>query len=241
MKNLNFTRIILFLFLLIGLLQYSCGLKPPEKQIRVQVVSEDDDSKGLAGAMIVLKKGKKMRSFETLDNGNVTITNILQPPFIMEVSYPKDSDYLPKIVEIDMEKFGSRTSIFETIILEKKTTTIIGKVIDKESLEPVPSITVKLTPGDLIINTEEDGSFSFKSSKIKNGITYTIIFKRDTPIKVGDISYTYEEKKSEITSIDLFKVNDIGEFEIKRLEREASEVIHKTRTVEQGKNEAILE
>lgn len=192
------------------------------RSIVVQVVSQDENSKPLSGAVVVVQKNdKRIKSATTVEGGRVTLSSLANTPFQIKVTYPMDEVYLPAEIDIVENDFQNRSQIFKEIALKKKKTIITGKVIDAGSKSPVPVVSVKVEPEiSNIVDTDKSGNFRIESPQFQAGIIYQVIFKREQPYE----NKIYKENQKILEDIKLYQINDLGTIELESMEIEATDV-----------------
>lgn len=216
------------------LVNMSCiGSKP--KVITVQVISKDEGGKPLPGAQVTIAKGKEARQVTTQENGRMTIETKYAPPFSLKVSYPGDDSFLDTELEITEKDFpGERQQIFKEIYIEKKKTTITGKIVDWESGKPVPIVSVRVEPNiKTVVDSDTAGVFILKSPDFQEGIIYTVYFTRSRPY--NDRKY-YDLQKN-IEDLVLYETIDLGVIEMESMEVEKGIIIDKQMEIVPGRGE----
>lgn len=202
---------------------YTCAGQPP-RVLTVQVVSRDG-GQPLSGAVVTAQKDNKSRSSTTIQGGRTTIDPAPEPPFIIKVEYPYDNTYLPTQIEITGSDFGSGQIPMKEVFLEKKKTSIKGKLIDAVTRKPVPVVSVSIEPGiSQLIDSDTSGVFLIQSSDFKDSIIYKINFKRERPY--NDRAYTEFSKM--LKEIILFETLDLGVIEMESIEIEKGDIIDET-------------
>ena len=188
------------------------------RSLPVQVVSKDENSKAIKGATIRMMRGKDSKTFHTIEGGRVTIEPAYKLPFQLEVSYKADDMYLPKTIDITEDNFNEGKLFI--VRIERKKTVITGKVVDKQTKEPLPVVTVEVKPKVTYVQTDSLGIFHVQSAEIKQGLTYTIKFTREKPIK----NRKYKDFEKNLDNLDIYETNDIGIIEMASYEIEADEM-----------------
>ena len=215
--TISMTAFLMMLFL------EMCAGQPP-KVLTVQVISKDG-GQPLSGAVVTIEKDRKNRSNTTIQGGRTTIDPAYEPPFMVKVEYPFDETYLPAKVEIKESDFDSRPQLFKEISLEKKKTSIKGKIIDSITRKSVPIVSVSIDPGiPQMIDSDTSGIFLLQSSNFKNGIIYTINFRRDQSYN----DRKYKECSKLIEDVPLFETLDLGIIEMESIEIEKGQIIDET-------------
>ena len=208
----QFKLIVKFTILAISMFFTISCIGPKPKVITVQVISKDEGGKPLEGAQVVVSKGKESRQLATLENGRTTIETKYATPFQLRVSYPFDESFLDAEIEITDNDFpGDRQQIFKEVYIEKKKTTITGRIVDWETKKPVPVVSVRVEPGiSTIIDSDTSGVFTLQSPDFKEGVMYTIYFTRSRPYK----NRRYHDLQKNVEDIALFQTVDMGTVEM---------------------------
>jgi len=232
MGNKILLHITIIVILSAGLL--SCiGTKPkieiePDKKLNIKVV--DDAGNILSGAQVQMSKGNNellTQTKETNLDGFLTFEEIFKLPVTLNASYTEG--YVPKTVTITRRDFPpNKRTIEKNIVLERRKTTIYGRVIDRATGEPIKEIiTIKTYPFELIEQTEVDGSYRISTTEFSEGDIITVYAE-----KIG----MYEKNSVQVTILNYWGENRVPEISLKAIPQTETDIMtsDSTETYETG-------
>lgn len=199
-------------FITVGLSMWSCGPPSikvkyePGKRINVRVL--DDDGNTVDGARIIMSRKDYFPLEKTVNkNGLATFDEIFKLPFNLEVQHTEEYNFITRLVTKDDFSNGKRL-VEIPIELERKKTTILGRVVDKETGKPIGELVrIDTYPVIIIEKTKVDGTYRISSTDFDEGDL----------IKVSATLEGYEDDHTTVTIKNYWGENVVPEISIKRL------------------------
>lgn len=208
---------IAFLCLTSFLMLMNCSKGPGvyDKERRITVLVKDEDDNPIERATIKMKKTTKgeerSETWDTHKEGTITIQPIYLLPFELEIS--KGDEFILQTISVTVREFGNnRMSTEIPVTLIRRKTTILGRVVDRDTDKPVPLITVKVSPlSGLETLTNKEGRYRIESAAFYDGGEYTLSAE-----KWGK----YEKGQQTVTITNYWAENPVPDISVKALEQD---------------------
>ncbi|NOX37019.1 MAG: carboxypeptidase regulatory-like domain-containing protein [Calditrichaeota bacterium] len=143
----------------------------------------------LNGARVVVKYMQRTDSMATRtdETGMFVFEGIKEPRVVVRASAPK---YVPQEKVVRFRKKEQS----ETFILEYKSASITGKVVDSRTQEPIANARVMSVDGAFQTMTDIDGKFTISGPGLTPGITYVL--------EIWKVNYKPEQRTVQVAEAE---------------------------------------
>ncbi len=199
------------------------SVKGPESNLRILIDVRDEEGNPIGDAKVTMiegevanrRRGEPRRiSFKTHQDGNISIQPIYRLPFRIEVSHSEE--FISQTEEIYQHLFpGNKLSTKVSITLPRRKTVIVGKVVDKDTTDPIALANIEVSPLELMEKTDETGNYRIESSLFYEWTIYTVSAERT---EKGMINY--EKDFQQVKIVNYWGENEVAEIRLKAIPRD---------------------
>ena len=213
--TINLVAMGLFLLL-------SCSHRPNrkasptyEENKRLNVTVKDDEDNPVEDATITMVKKGWLDERTTNQDGSTTFEKIYKLPFELRIQHGES--YIPETITVAEDDFPNNKRVVDIpIILERKKTIIKGRIIDKETNQPIPEpVTITTYPYEIFEKTKKDGTYRIASAE----------FEKGDEIEINAKVKNYTTGLKTITITNYLGENVVPEISLERIAKTDSTVI----------------
>jgi len=147
------------------------------------------------------------KTLRTDPSGKYLITGFYRSPLKLNISAPKFEEMTVAITKEEFDNAsGNNYQFHKEVPLQRKFTSILGRIVRNDTFEPIPEVTIQTKPTTQILASNEEGKFEIQIredvDKFQNGITLILTH------------YMFKTETKE-AMLELYERNDFGDIQLK--------------------------